>query len=109
MRLHSITSTIENGFVYLPDQAEWLQAYLHELTTFPNSKHDDQADSTSQALDWIKTGFPRYTLLDWYERQQAELSTPPGIVHGAGILQWNDVRSERLIRAAAPRIFNWRR
>jgi predicted phage terminase large subunit-like protein len=44
MRLHSVTSTIENGFVYLPTEANWLAAYLHELTTFPNGKHDDQAD-----------------------------------------------------------------
>jgi predicted phage terminase large subunit-like protein len=31
MRLHSVTSTIENGFVYLPTEAEWLSSYLHEL------------------------------------------------------------------------------
>jgi predicted phage terminase large subunit-like protein len=54
MRMHSVTSTIENGFVHLPDQAPWRDEYLHELTTFPNGKHDDQADSTSQALDWFK-------------------------------------------------------
>ena len=55
MRLHTVTSTIENGFVYLPTEADWLAAYVHELTTFPNGKHDDQADSTSQALDWVKS------------------------------------------------------
>jgi predicted phage terminase large subunit-like protein len=54
MRLHSQTATIENGFVYLPREAPWLSEYLHELTTFPNARHDDQADSTSQALAWIK-------------------------------------------------------
>jgi predicted phage terminase large subunit-like protein len=54
MRLYSTTSTIENGFVFLPETAAWLAEYLHELTTFPNGKYDDQADSTSQALDWIK-------------------------------------------------------
>jgi predicted phage terminase large subunit-like protein len=56
MRLHSSSSVIENGFVYLPENADWLAPYLHELTTFPNGKHDDQADSTSQALDWYKQG-----------------------------------------------------
>ena len=56
MRLNSVTSTIESGFVYLPEKATWLADYLHELTTFPNGKFDDQCDSTSQALDWIKTG-----------------------------------------------------
>jgi len=54
MRLHFTTSTIENGFVYLPETAAWLAEYLHELTTFPNGKYDDQADSTSQALDWVR-------------------------------------------------------
>jgi len=56
MRLHSVTSTIENGFVHLPDEADWLTDYLHELTTFPNGKFYDQCDSTSQALDWVRTG-----------------------------------------------------
>jgi phage terminase large subunit-like protein len=26
MRLHSVTSTLEHGFVYLPDEADWLAA-----------------------------------------------------------------------------------
>ena len=56
MRLHSVTRTIENGFVYLPEEADWLDEYRHELATFPNGKFDDQCDSTSQALDWVKTG-----------------------------------------------------
>ena len=54
MRMHSVTSTIENGFVHLPEKAAWLKEYLHELATFPKGKNDDQADSTSQALDWFK-------------------------------------------------------
>ena len=54
MRLHAQTAIIENGFVSLPKEAPWLAEYLHELTTFPKSKHDDQADSTAQALAWIK-------------------------------------------------------
>ena len=54
MRMHSVTSTIENGFVHLPDKACWLAEYIHELTVFPKGKNDDQADSTSQALDWFK-------------------------------------------------------
>jgi predicted phage terminase large subunit-like protein len=54
MRLQSTTGTIENGFVLIPETAAWLIEYLHELATFPNGKYDDQADSTSQALDWVK-------------------------------------------------------
>jgi predicted phage terminase large subunit-like protein len=53
MRLYAQSGTIKS-FVYLPTEAPWLEDYLHELTNFPNAKHDDQADSTSQALAWIK-------------------------------------------------------
>jgi predicted phage terminase large subunit-like protein len=67
MRLHSVTSTIENGFVYLPDKAEWLGEYLHEMTSFPKGKFDDQCDSTSQALDWIKSGYNGNGFLRWLE------------------------------------------
>jgi len=55
MRLHSVCSTIENGFVHLPDRAEWLETYLMKSQLSPKGKHDDQTDSTSQALDWAKT------------------------------------------------------
>jgi predicted phage terminase large subunit-like protein len=54
MRLYAQTATIENGFVHLPDAAPWLGPYLDELTSFPHGRHDDQVDSTAQALDWLK-------------------------------------------------------
>ena len=54
MRMHSASSMIENGFVHLPEKSEWLAAYMQELGVFPNGKYDDQVDSTSQALDWVK-------------------------------------------------------
>lgn len=54
MRLHAQTAAIENGFVSLPREAPWLAEYLHELTTFPRGKFDDQVDATSQALAWIQ-------------------------------------------------------
>ena len=68
MRLHNVSSTIENGFVHLPEKAEWLPEYLHELTTFPKGKHDDQTDSTSQALDWVRQGYwgPGMGIFNYY-------------------------------------------
>ena len=54
MRMHAQSAMIENGFVFLPETAPWLSVYLHELTTFPACKHDDQTDSTSQFLNWFK-------------------------------------------------------
>jgi hypothetical protein len=55
--------------VYLPQHADWLECYLHELTTFPAGKHDDQTDSTSQAIDWAKQGMYRYPLHEYYLRE----------------------------------------
>jgi hypothetical protein len=80
MRLHSVTSTIENGFVYLPDKAEWLGEYLHEMTSFPKGKFDDQCDSTSQALDWLKMGskyegFFKYLELEAEKRKATTFGT----------------------------------
>jgi len=75
MRMHSVTSTIENGFVHLPDRAGWLGEYLHELTTFPRGKNDDQADSTSQALDWFKNYSTReeYGLLEYWKQEKERI------------------------------------
>ncbi len=52
MRLRAQTPMIEGGFVLFPEKAPWLDAYLLELTAFPNAKHDDQVDSTVNALAW---------------------------------------------------------
>jgi hypothetical protein len=62
---------IENGFVYIPETAPWLDKYLHELTVFPKGKHDDQVDSTAQFLDWFKRPFPGQGIFEYY-RQLAE-------------------------------------
>jgi predicted phage terminase large subunit-like protein len=75
MRMHSVTSTIANGFVHIPEKASWLPEYLHELTTFPRGKFDDQADSTSQALDWFKSEgtTSRYGLFEYYRKEAERL------------------------------------
>src|SRR5260370_32197289 len=75
MRVHFVTGTTESGVVHLPDKAAWLAEYLHELTTFPMGKNDDQADSTSQALDWFKINSTQgvYGLLE-FEKKKAERS-----------------------------------
>jgi len=71
MRLHAQTATIENGFVYLPTSAPWLAEFLHELSVFPNGRHDDQVDSMAQAIAWSKQR-PQYTGFLDYMREEAE-------------------------------------
>jgi predicted phage terminase large subunit-like protein len=54
MRLHAQTDLFENGRVFLPKHAFWLPEYIAELTGFPGTRHDDQVDSTTQALDYLR-------------------------------------------------------
>jgi len=56
MRLHAQSPNFENGRVLLPVNAPWLGEYVRELTTCPGSKYDDQVDSTTQALDYLRLG-----------------------------------------------------
>lgn len=50
LRANSVTPLIEAGKVYLPEAANWLHDYIEELSSFPTAEHDDQVDSTTQAL-----------------------------------------------------------
>ncbi len=49
---------IENGNVNLPRDAHWRDDFLVEVLTFPHGKHDDQVDSMTQALIWMKDDKP---------------------------------------------------
>jgi hypothetical protein len=80
MRLHAQTAMIEN-FVYIAEAAPWLGEYLHELTVFPNGKHDDQVDSTAQFLDWFKKPYPGQAIVEYY-RMRAE-PREPGTISGS--------------------------
>ncbi len=78
MRMHAVTGTIANGFVHIPEANAWLEPYLFELAVFPNGKYDDQADSTSQALAWIRDGYDKNTLgvIDYLKQLDAETTSP---------------------------------
>ena len=76
MRLHAQTAIIENGFVYIPETAPWLAEYLHEMTVFPNGKHDDQVDSTAQFLDWFKRPYPGQGIFPYYRKMTEKLKPP---------------------------------
>ena len=52
-RLLAHSARFEAGDVLLPREAPWLASYIAELLGFPVGAHDDQVDSTSQALDYM--------------------------------------------------------
>lgn len=92
LRLASVTPMIEEGRVYLPASASWLDQFVHELCGFPGLAHDDQVDSTSQFLAWLREEGDAGGLYEYY-RQEAEkkrafdedrtvhLRAPAGVSH----------------------------
>jgi predicted phage terminase large subunit-like protein len=63
LRLFSVSSHFERGKVFLPSSAPWLDEYRRELLTFPGSKHDDQVDSTTQAIEHTRRSLSIYEVL----------------------------------------------
>jgi predicted phage terminase large subunit-like protein len=82
MRMYFCCNVIENGFVYLPEKADWLPEYLNEVTVFPNGKYDDQVDSTSQALDWIKRRYLERNAVTITTVYRKRLTNPPVRIAG---------------------------
>lgn len=78
IRMTNQTALIESGRVWVPSDADWVQAYLRELLLFPNGKHDDQVDSTSQALAYIGSWMDGRGLIDFTREQALKLNPPPG-------------------------------
>ena len=50
VRMEAQCARFEAGQVFLPKEAPWLSAFLHEILAFPNTRYDDQVDSVSQLL-----------------------------------------------------------
>jgi len=53
-RLAAVSVQFESGAIWFPKSAPWLSSLKAELLGFPNVKFDDQVDSISQALSWMK-------------------------------------------------------
>jgi predicted phage terminase large subunit-like protein len=51
-RMYIATPALENGRVFVPNLAPWLDDFKTELSRFPRGKYDDQVDSLSQFLNW---------------------------------------------------------
>lgn len=57
-RARSVTPEIESGNVYLPLPSDpenyWVQEFLSEMRNFPHDVADDQVDSLTQALSYLR-------------------------------------------------------
>jgi predicted phage terminase large subunit-like protein len=54
-RMHACAAPIESGKVFLPNPAEqpWVNPWLAEVVSFPDSPNDDRCDAASQALRFL--------------------------------------------------------
>ena len=54
-RCYAVSYLFESGNIYIPspDMKSWVNEYIDELTQFPSAAHDDQVDSTTQALNYL--------------------------------------------------------
>ncbi|MCB2047668.1 MAG: phage terminase large subunit [Novosphingobium sp.] len=95
-RFVTASAMIEEGRVYLPHSAAWLDVYLDELCGFPGMRHDDQVDSTSQALNFLlEEGNPggifHYYRQEhekreaWHKDRTVKMRAPRGVSHFYGI------------------------
>lgn len=68
VRVGTASALIENGRVYLPKEAPWLQQCLTELLGFPAARYDDITDSVVQYLNWVRSssgpGFFEYDMMN---------------------------------------------
>jgi predicted phage terminase large subunit-like protein len=66
MRMAAQTAPIEAGAVHLPARAGWIDEFKKEILSFPMSKHDDQIDAFSQALQRAFAPGPPQALFGTY-------------------------------------------
>lgn len=70
-RAQAVTPMIEAGRVFIPAEAPWLADFLGELGSFPAAPHDDQVDSVTQALNYLRGQHDG--VLDYIEREVEQM------------------------------------
>ncbi|MGA3209545.1 MAG: phage terminase large subunit [Syntrophales bacterium] len=80
-RLFAQQSLFESGVVRVPKEAHWVTGFVHELTSFPFHKFNDQVDAISQGLAYLRErldepGFIAYYRQLYEEKHGHELRNP---------------------------------
>jgi predicted phage terminase large subunit-like protein len=53
-RAYAVTPFIESGRVLLPEWGSWVEEYIDCMAKFPSGSDDDDVDSTTQALNYLR-------------------------------------------------------
>ena len=93
-RMEGQTGPMAAGYVFVPHEAHWLDEYLHELAVFPRGRHDDQVDSTSQALHAMRNlgikgeAYLEIALIGLKERGLLQPEEPEPTAWAIGSVEW---------------------
>ena len=91
MRLNIVSPIIHKGRVYIPESSvnegcarDWAEVLIKQICAFPEVRHDDLVDSTSQALRYLRdSGLividPVYDADDSYEEDRPKRVNPYAI------------------------------
>ena len=73
-RVDAVTPLFAAKNIWLPDPsiAPWIHDYVEELVAFPNAANDDQVDTTTQALDYLKQRVWQYQSKEQREALRGE-------------------------------------
>jgi predicted phage terminase large subunit-like protein len=78
-RANAAAPWYEQGRVWHPTGAGWLQPYEDQLLGFPGAAHDDMVDSTTQVLNYVSgTGPMRVTTASWGRGSEHYTDPKPG-------------------------------
>ncbi|MFW6232573.1 MAG: phage terminase large subunit [Bacteroidota bacterium] len=75
VRANAVSPIIERGLVYLPKNADWVDDFISEHSSFPNGTHDDQVDASNMGIQAIFEKFERY--LRRSKRRKTEVAATP--------------------------------
>jgi len=66
----AVSPMFEAGMILLPEGAQWIDDYVESMTRFPKGQHDDDVDSTSQALNYLRRR--QHGVMAYIERELAK-------------------------------------
>lgn len=75
MRLQMVEPLFSGGLVYAPDR-RWARMVIDEVASVPKGRYDDLADSTSQALIWMRKNNILYFPFEKPSEEEGEWRSP---------------------------------
>ena len=66
----AVSPMFEAGMIWLPSGAPWADEYIESMIRFPKGAHDDDVDSTSQALNYLRRR--KHGVMEYIEQELAK-------------------------------------